>query len=178
MRALRRPNAPAGAINRAVRSDPARRALLDAAQDLRQAHEAVMGGSADRETLRAAVAAERQASGGARGDHAAAEAGGDVSADRAASSRHARGGRARRAVRRRFAAGTLRSDARAAGLAADLAPPPRPPAPWERRGQAKAEQEQRRLAEAVRRAEAEVERRREEVEAAERARERADAARA
>ena len=166
VRVLRRPSAPAAAVNRAVRSDPAQaRALLDAADDLRRAHEAVIGGGADRDALRAAVAAE---------------AGGGVSADverRIRDTLEAVALDAR--VRERFAAGTLESDARAAGLAADLAAaaPVRPP---RRRGNGeakrKAEREQRRLAEAVRRAEGEVERRREEVEAAALARDRADAA--
>lgn len=180
VRALRRPSAPAAAINRAVRSDPAQaRALLDAADDLRRAHEAVIGGGADRDALRAAVAAERQAV-AALAATAAAEAGGGVSADverRIRDTLEAVALDAR--VRERFAAGTLESDARAAGLAVDLAAaaPARPP---RRRGNGeakrKAEQEQRRLAEAVRRAEAEVERRRGEVEAAALARERAAAA--
>ena len=179
VRVLRRPSAPAAAVNRAVRSDPAQaRALLDAADDLRRAHEAVIGGGADRDALRAAIAAERQAV-AALAATAAAEAGGGVSADverRIRDTLEAVALDAR--VRERFAAGTLESDARAAGLAADLAAAPARPPRRRGNGEAKrkAEQGQRRLAQALRRAEAEVERRREEVAAAALARERAAAA--
>jgi len=182
VRALRRPPVPAAAVNRAVRSDPAQaRALLDAADDLRRAHEAVLGGKADRDALRAAVAAQRQAV-GALAATAVGEAGGEVSADVERRIRDTLEAVALDSqVRERFATGTLESDARAAGLAADQAgaAPARP-----KRGRrddaakrkAEQERERRRLEAALRRAEAEVERRRADVEAAEQARERADAA--
>jgi len=184
VRALRRPPVPAAAVNRAVRAEPAQaRALLDAADDLRRAHEAVLGGEADRDALRAAVAAERQAV-GALAATAVAEAGGAVSADVERRIRDTLEAVALDSqVRERFATGTLESDARAAGLAADLAgAAPAPPRDRRARGgdearrKAEQERERRRLEAALRRAEAEVERRRADVAAAEQARESANAA--
>ena len=182
VRALRRPAAPAAAINQAVRANPAQaRALLDAAGDLRRAHEAMMAGDQDRGTLKAAAAAERQA----------------VNALAATAAAHAPGGRPaspdleRRIrdtleavaldpeVRERFAAGRLEQAARAAGLAMDLSPAgAAAPARESRRGDDRVKRdEQRRLREleaAVRRAEDAVERHGRAVEAAEAARARAD----
>jgi hypothetical protein len=176
VQALRRPTAPAAAINRAVRAEPEQaRALLDAARDMRRAHEAIMGGKGDRETLRAAVAAERQAV-GAVAATAAAESGGEVSADVERRIRDTLEAVALDPqVRERFVAGTLESDARAAGLAADVvAAAPASAKPKRKADQERAER--RRLEEAVRKAEAEVNRRRDEVDQAQSLRDRADAA--
>jgi hypothetical protein len=184
MRALKRPAAPAAAINLAVRAEPAQaRALLDTAGDLRRAHEAVVRGAADRDALRAAVAAERQAVTALAATAAAqAASGGTVSADMERRIRDTLEAVALDSeVRERFAVGRLEKDARAAGLAMDVAGAAAAP-PRKRRdagdGEAKrkAEQERRRLADALRRAEKAVARSRADVEAAEQARARADAA--
>jgi hypothetical protein len=182
VRALRRPSAPAAAINRAVRADPAQaRALLDAAADLRRAHEAVVSGAGGRDALKAATGAERQAV-NALAAAAAGEAGGGrpASADIDRRIRHTLEAVALDPeVRERFTAGRLEKDARAAGLAMDVSVPAASARPKKRRGRdpAKpaAEREQRKRNGALRRAEADVDRRRRELEAAERARERANA---
>jgi hypothetical protein len=120
VRALRRPSAPAAAINRAVRAEPAQaRALLDAAGDLRRAHEAAMAG--ERDALKAAAAAERQAVNSLAATAAAQAAGGrSASADVERRIRDTLEAVALDPeVRERFAAGRLEKDARAAGLATD-----------------------------------------------------------
>jgi hypothetical protein len=166
-----------------VRAEPAlARALLDAAGELRRAHEAVMGGDADPGALKAAAAAERQAV------NALAE----TAIKQAAAGRPASADVERRIrdtleavaldpdVRERFAAGRLEQDARAAGLPMDVAPAGRPAKPRKRgggdRAKRQAARELRKLEDAARRAQDAVDRRREEVEAAETARARADAA--
>jgi len=182
VRALRRPSAPAAAINRAVRADPAQaRALLDAAGDLRRAHEAVMSGGGDRDAMRAATAAERQAVNAVAATAAGLTGGGAPSADLERRIRDTLEAVALDPdVREQFAAGRLEKDARAAGLGPDFpVTAPRPqPAKRGRQDQAKrkAEREWQKLQDAVRRAEQAVERRRREAGAAEQARERADAA--
>jgi hypothetical protein len=180
VRALRRPSAPAAAINRAVRDEPAQaRALLDAGRDVRRAHEALLAGKGDSRSLKAATAAERQAvSSLARS--AARGVGGTVSADVERRIRDTLEAVALdQDVRDRFTAGRLERDARAAGLAAELLagrPAPARKVPATDRARAKAEQrERRRLEDAVRRAQATLETRRQEVADAERAREHADA---
>ena len=61
VKALKKPSVAAGALNRAVRSAPDRLAeFLDAARELREAHEALMGGG-EREAVDAASARERAA---------------------------------------------------------------------------------------------------------------------
>ena len=63
VKALRKPSAAAWALNQAVRRDPARlKEFLDAAGELREAHEALLGGG-DRQALETATARERQAAG-------------------------------------------------------------------------------------------------------------------
>lgn len=60
VKALRRPNVAAGAINRAVREHGADD-LLAAGEALRAAHEALLSGDGDAAAVRAATAAEREA---------------------------------------------------------------------------------------------------------------------
>jgi hypothetical protein len=182
VRGLRRPTAPAVAINRAVRAEPAQaRALLDAGADLRRAHEAVLAGDADREAVKAATGAERQAVNALAGTAARESAGGRASDDvgrRILETLEAVALDPK--VRERFARGRLEKEARASGLPLDVPIP----SPSRKRAtkrataaQAKraAEQERRKREEAVRRAEEMLARRRREVEAGERARESADA---
>ena len=183
VRALRRPNVPAAAINRAARAVPSQaRALLDAAGELRRAHEAVMGGDAAPGALKAAAAAERQAVNALAETAIAGTAGGSpASADVERRIRDTLEAVALDpGVRERFAAGRLEKDARAAGLAMDIVPAGSPAKPRKRGGddqaRQKAAREQRKLEDAVRRAQDALDRRREDVEAAELARERADAA--
>lgn len=64
VRALRRPTAPAAAINQLARQAPDRvQALLAAAHALREVQERLLAGDAGRDELRAATAAERRALG-------------------------------------------------------------------------------------------------------------------
>jgi hypothetical protein len=182
VRALRRPSAPAAAINRAVRAEPAQaRTLLDAAGDLRRAHEAVLGGDADPDALNAAAAAERQAVNSLAATAAANATGGrPPSADVERRIRDTLEAVALDPdVRERFAAGRLEKDARAAGLATDVSVAAGRSQPRKRRGddqaKRKAERELHKLEDAARRAEDKLERRRRDAAAAEVARERADA---
>jgi hypothetical protein len=175
VQALRRPAAPAAAINRAVRAAPAQsRALLDAANDLRRAHEAAMAGDPDRGALKAAVAAERQAVGALARTAAAQVAGdGQVSADLERRIHDTLEAVALDpGVREQFTAGRLEKDTRAAGLAMDV---PTSPAAARRTEKRQRQEEQRRRQEAVNAAQQSVERRTDEVEQAKRTRERADA---
>jgi hypothetical protein len=183
VRALRRPSAPAAAINRAVRADPAQaRALLDAAGDLRRAHEVVIGGGGDRDAMKAATAAERQAVNAVAATALAGMTGGrPASADVERRIRDTLEAVALDPeVRERFAAGRLEQDARAAGLGTDVSVADRRPQPGKRRGDDQAKPKARRdlqkLQDAVRRAEQTVERRKRDAAGAELARERADAA--
>jgi hypothetical protein len=184
VKALRRPTAAAAGINRAVRAEPDQvRALLDAADDLRRAHEAVMQGKAERDALKAATSAERQAI-TALARTAATEAAGDrvASADLERRIRDTLEAVALDpGLRERFAAGRLERDARASTLAMDVPVTARPAPQRKRRPDDRAkrkadERELRKVRDALRRAEASVERRRRNVEKAETARERADAA--
>jgi hypothetical protein len=62
VKALRRPSVTAWAINQAARAHPeALEDLLSAGEELRRVHERLVGGRADREALREAVDAERNA---------------------------------------------------------------------------------------------------------------------
>ena len=61
VKALRKPSAAAWALNQAVRSDPKQlKKFLDAASELRRAHEALLAGG-EREPLEAATTREREA---------------------------------------------------------------------------------------------------------------------
>jgi hypothetical protein len=182
VRALRRPSAPAAAINRAVRAEPAQaRALLDAAGDLRRAHEAAMAGGTERDVLKAAAAAERQAVNALAATAVAQAAGGrSPSADVERRIRDTLEAVALDPeVRERFAAGQLDKDTRAAGLATDISVAAAGVQPRKRRADTQdrreAARERQRLEKDIRRAEQAVERRRREAEAAKAARERADA---
>jgi hypothetical protein len=75
VKALRKPSAAAWALNQAVRRDPDRlKDFLEAAGELRDAYEALLGGG-EREELEAATAREREAA-GALSDAAEEAAGG------------------------------------------------------------------------------------------------------
>ena len=175
VRALRRPTAPAAAINLAVRAQPAQvRTLLQAASDLREAHEAVLAGKADREDLRASVAAERRAVGALAATAAEAAGGGEPSADLERRIRDTLEAVALDPeVRERFAAGRLETDARASTLAMDVpvakgAPRARRPAKEDALAKRNAERERRKAQEAAERAQDVVDRRRTEVDEARR----------
>jgi chromosome segregation ATPase len=165
-----------------VRAEPAQaRALLDTAGDLRRAHEAMIGGDADRDALKAAAAAERQAVNSLAATAAAKTTDGSpASADVERRIRDTLEAVALDPnVRERFAAGRLEKDARAAGLAMDVSTAGGKARPRKRRdddqAKRKAERERQKLEDSVRRAEETVERRRRDAEAAEVARERANA---
>jgi hypothetical protein len=176
VRSLRRPTGAAAAINRAVREEPAQaRALLDAADELRGAHEAVLAGTANRDALKASVAAERQAVGALASTAAGA-------ASRGASPSPELERRIRETleavaldpgVRERFAAGRLEQDARASTLAMDVPMPKggarsRRPPREDALAKRNAERERRKAQEAAERAQELVDRRREEVDEARR----------
>src|SRR4051812_32985465 len=75
VKGLRKPSAAAWALNQAVRRDPAGlKEFLDAAGELRDAHEALLGGG-EREALEGATQRERRAA-GALADAAEEAAGG------------------------------------------------------------------------------------------------------
>jgi len=183
VRRLRRPTAPAAAINRAVRAKPAQaRALLDAGADLRSAHEAVLAGDADREAVKAATGAERQAVNALAATAAGEGAGGRAASDDVGRRIHEtlEAVALDPEVRKRFEQGRLEKEALATGLPLDVSvpgPSKKRPSKRAREAQEKkaAERDRRRRDDAVRRAEEMLERRLREVEASERARERADA---
>jgi hypothetical protein len=139
VKALRKPSAAAWALNQAARRSPA---ILDeflgAAEELRQAHEALLGGG-DREAVDAATRRERAAA-AALADEAQAAAGGGGAGLRDKVDLTLRAALSDDEVRAELEAGRLVREREAAGLGPFGAAVPAP-APGKKRGAAKAERD-------------------------------------